>query len=103
MRIIKIKHLRDFWTLHPTAGPSLRQWIVECRRAQWRSFADVKAYARSADWVGNGRVVFNVCGNRFRLVVAIGFRTGIVLVKFIGTHAEYVKVDVATVEIGDAK
>jgi mRNA interferase HigB len=47
--------------------------------------------------------VFNVCGNRFRLVVAIGFRTGIVLVKFIGPHAEYAKVDVATVEIGDAK
>ena len=103
MRIIKIKHLHDFWMLHPTAESALRQWAAECRRAQWRSFADVKLYARSADWVGNGRVVFNICGNRFRLVVAMGFRTGIVLVKFIGTHAEYEKVDVATVEMGGSR
>ena len=61
--------------------------------------ADIKAYARSADWVGNNRVVFNIAGNKYRLVVAIHFKTGIVLVKFIGTHAEYDRTDASTVEL----
>jgi mRNA interferase HigB len=61
--------------------------------------ADIKAYARSADWVGDNRVVFNVAGNKYRLVVAVHFGAGIVLVKFVGTHAEYDAVDVGTVEL----
>ena len=63
MRIIKLKHLRDFWLAHADAQPGLRKWAAECGRARWRSFEDVKAYARSADYVGNNRVVFNICGN----------------------------------------
>ena len=101
MRIIKLKHLRDFWIGHADAEPGLRKWAAECLKARWRNFKDVKAYARSADYVGNNRVVFNICGNKYRLVVAIHYRTGIVLVKAIITHAEYDKIDVKTVEIGD--
>ena len=71
MRIIKTKPLAAFWAAHPDAEPGLRQWIAECRAASWRSMADVKSYARSADWVGNNRVVFNVAGNKYRLVVAV--------------------------------
>ena len=98
MRIIKTKPLSDFWRIHPDAESGLRQWIAQCRASSWRSMTDVKEYARSADWVGNSRVVFNVAGNKYRLVVAIHFKTGIVLVKFIGTHADYNKIDVAAVE-----
>ena len=101
MRIIKLKHLRDFWIGHADAEPGLRKWAAECLKAQWRNFEDVKVYARSADYVGNHRVVFNICGNKYRLVVAIHYRTGIVLVKAIITHAEYDKIDVTTVGIGD--
>ena len=101
MRIIKLKHLRDFWIGHADAEPGLRKWAAECLKARWRNFEDVKAYARSADYVGNNRVVFNICGNKYRLVVAIHYRTGIVLVKAIITHAEYDKIYVKTVEIGD--
>lgn len=101
MRIIKLKHLHDFWISHPDARPGLRKWAAECGKAEWKSFEDIRAYARSADYVGNNRVVFNVCGNKYRLVVAVHFRTGIVLVKYLGTHAEYDKIDVCTVEIGD--
>lgn len=99
MRIIKTKPLMDFWLEHPDAESGLRQWILECRKANWHSLVDVKAYARSADFVGNSRFVFNVAGNKYRLVVAIHFRTGIVLVKFIGTHSEYDRIDVSTIEI----
>ena len=101
MRIIKLKHLRDFWIGHADAEPGLRKWAAECLKARWRNYEDVKAYARSADYVGNNRVVFNICGNKYRLVVAIHYRTGIVLVKAIITHTEYDKIDVKTVEIGD--
>lgn len=98
MRIIKTQPLLSFWRLHPDAESCLRQWIAECRAASWKSMADVKAYARSADWVGNNRIVFNVAGNKYRLVVAVHFKTGIVLVKFVGTHADYDRTDVQTVE-----
>ena len=99
MRIIKTRPLAAFWAAHPDAESGLRQWIAGVRSASWRSMAEVKAYARSADWVGNNRIVFNVAGNKYRLVVAVHFGAGIVLVKFVGTHAEYDAVDVRTVEI----
>ena len=101
MRIIKVFYLQEFAKRHADALAPLSQWAQDCRRAVWRTNADVKAYARSADYVGNQRWVFNVGGNKYRLVVAICFRTGYVLVKFIGTHAQYDKVDVQTVEIGE--
>ena len=100
MRIIKEFPLREFWARHADAETTLRLWIHDCRNAVWRTVADVKAYARSADYVGNQRWVFNIGGNKYRLVVALCFKTGYALVKFIGTHAEYEKIDVATVELG---
>ena len=69
--------MRDFWTVHPDARPGLRKWAAECEKANWRSIGDVKAYARSADYVGNNRIVFNVFGNKYRLVVAVHFKTGL--------------------------
>ena len=100
MRIIKVSYLQEFSAKHPDALAPLSQWAQDCKRVQWRTNADVKAYARSADYVGNQRWVFNIGGNKYRLVVAICFRTGYVLIKFIGTHARYDKIDVQTVEIG---
>ena len=101
MRIIKVFYLQEFAKRHADVLAPLSQWAQDCRRAAWRTIADVKAYARSADYVGNQRWVFNIGGNKYRLVVAICFRTGYVLVKFIGTHAQYDKIDVQTVEIGE--
>lgn len=100
MRIIKEFPLRAFWLRHAEAERPLRLWIHDCRSAAWKSVADVKAYSRSADYVGNQRWVFNIGGNKFRLVVALCFKTGYALVKFVGTHAEYDKIDVSTVELG---
>lgn len=98
MRIVKEGPLRDFWHTHPDAERPLATWIRDCRKAAWKNAAEVKAYAGSADYVGNLRWVFNIGGNKYRLVVAISFRTGVVLVKFVGTHAEYDSIDVTQVE-----
>ena len=104
MRIIKLAHLQDFAEKHADARMPLALWVRDCRQAAWENHADVKAYARSADYVGNERWVFNVGGNKYRLVAAICFKTGVVLIKFIGTHAEYDKISAAKVEsFGGAK
>ena len=100
MQIIRELPLHDFWVRHADAEKPLRLWIHDCKAATWKSVAEVKAYARSADYVGNQRWVFNVGGNKYRLVVALCFKTGYALVKFIGTHAEYDRIDVETVELG---
>lgn len=100
MRIIKELPLHDFWVRHADAEKPLRLWIHDCKAATWKSIAEVKAYARSADYVGNQRWVFNIGGNKYRLVVALCLKTGFALVKFIGTHAEYDRIDVSTVELG---
>lgn len=101
MRIVKIAYLQAFAERHAEVRVPLSLWARDCKLANWRTPADVKAYARSADYVGNQRWVFNVGGNKYRLIVAICFRTGFVLVKFVGTHAEYDRVDALSVEIGE--
>jgi mRNA interferase HigB len=88
VRIISVKRLREFWTQHPEAETPLRAWYRVAKHSSWPSFADVRGTYRSADWVGS-RVVFDVGGNKFRLVVAIRFDRGIVYIRHVLTHAEY--------------
>lgn len=90
----------NFWTRHPRgaeARESLRAWYDEARRATWRTPAEVKQQYRSASVLKGGRVVFNIAGNNFRLVAAIHYNTGILFVRFIGTHREYDAVDAETI------
>jgi mRNA interferase HigB len=72
-------------------------WLAEAAEADWRNPAAVKAKYASASIVSGPRVVFNISGNRFRLVVAINYRFGVIDIRFFGTHAEYDKIDVETV------
>jgi mRNA interferase HigB len=74
-------------------------WYALASRSQWRSPSDIKEAYRNASFTANNRVVFNIKGNDYRLVVAVAYRFGAVYVKFIGEHAEYDRVDAATVEI----
>nr|WP_298379687.1 type II toxin-antitoxin system HigB family toxin [uncultured Halomonas sp.] len=99
MRIIAIKNLRDFWKKHPGAKAPLEAWADEVRHATWKDAHDIKAKYRNASLVGNKRVVFNIKGNDYRLIVAVAYRFGAVYIKFIGTHQEYDKVNAATVEM----
>lgn len=97
MRLIALKTLREFWGANPDARHSLQAWYEDVRHATWSSPADIKAVYRNASIVGNNRVVFNVKGNDYRLIVAVNYRFGIVYIRFIGTHAAYDKVDAATI------
>ena len=98
MKIIAVGTLRDFWKKHPDSEQSLRAWHDEAKAAQWHTPADLKKQFASASIVGNNRVVFNMKGNAYRLIVAIAYKTGVIFIKFIGTHAEYDQVDAAKVE-----
>ena len=93
MRVISRKALREFWMKHPDAEQPLRAWYGEVRSAAWQTPAEIKVQYRSASFVGNNRVVFNVAGNKYRLVVVVRYRIQRIYVRFIGTHREYDRVD----------
>lgn len=76
---------------------AIASWTAEAAKAQWRHAMDVKAMYRSADPVGGNRVVFDLCGNRYRLVVRVNYAAKVVEVRFIGTHDEYNAIDARTV------
>lgn len=97
MRIISRRTLREFWTKHSDAERPLQAWHANVKRANWRTPSDVKAAYRNASFVENNRVVFNIKGNTYRLVVAINYQYGIIYIRFIGTHQEYDRIDAATV------
>ncbi len=97
MRVISRKALRDFWGKHADAEQPLKAWFHEAKSAHWKSFNEIKTQYRSADVVTGNRVVFNIKGNAYRLVVRIHYNTGIVFIRFVGTLAGYDKIDAATI------
>ena len=99
MRVIALKTLRDFNAKHPLAKQALLAWHAEACKANWQTPADIKRHFASAIFVGNNRIVFNIKGNDFRLIVAIAYQLGVVYIKFIGTHAKYDTVDASTVDM----
>ena len=92
MRVISVKTLKTFWKKHPDAESPLRAWYTEARRANWRSPQDIKAAYPTASILRNNRIVFNVKGNTYRLIVAVKYEFQVVYIRFIGTHAEYDKI-----------
>lgn len=98
MRIVAVGTLRDFWARHPDAEQPLRAWYDEARHAGWATPQDLRDHYASASFVGTNRVVFNIKGNQYRLVVAVAWRFQAVYIKFVGTHADYDRIDAATVE-----
>ena len=97
MRIIARRTLREFWEKHPNIRRSLEAWHADTKKADWQSPSDIKRIYRNASFVANNRVVFNIKGNQYRLIVSINYKHGIVYIRFIGTHSEYDKIDAATV------
>ena len=97
MRIIARKTLRLYWEAHPDARQALQSWYADVKRAEWNSPADVKRVFRNASIIANNRIVFNIKGNRYRLIVAGDFSHHIVFIRFIGTHSEYDKTDASTI------
>ncbi len=97
MRIVAKRTLRTYRELEPRAEQPLKAWYAVAAKADWTSPTDVKQVYRSASVVGDGRVVFNIGGNRYRLVVRFDYRHRVGFVRFVGTHAEYDEIDASTV------
>lgn len=93
MRVISRRRLREFWERRPDAEGLLRAWFAEAKNAEWHAPTDVTARYASASILKAGRVVFNIGGNKYRLVVKINYDFGIIYVRFIGTHDEYNAID----------
>jgi mRNA interferase HigB len=98
MRVIARRVLVDFWGEHPEAKVSLERWFTLVRASRWISTDDVQKAAPKAKVLNRERVRFEVAGGNYRLVAAFDFRRQIAFVKFIGTHAEYDRVDALTVK-----
>ena len=97
MRIIAIGTLKTFWAKHPQAETPLRTWYAEASRANWPTPNAIKAAYRDASFIGNKRVIFNIKGNDYRLVVAVHYDKRRMFIRFVGAHSEYDKIDAATI------
>ena len=99
MRIIAFRTLREFWKKpeYADSETSLRSWYHDAKAADWKNSNDLKQQYKSASIVGEGRVVFNIKGNRYRLVVSIDYEFQIIFVRFIGTHYQYDKISAKTI------
>lgn len=98
MRVISKVSLVEFWLKHPASQSALQTWFEDASHAKWKTPQDIKLRYANASFVAANRVVFNIKGNDYRLVVAVAYRFEALYIKFIGTHDEYDVIDAATVE-----
>jgi mRNA interferase HigB len=97
MRIIARSTLREYWEIHAEAESALRAWIDDAAQSDWQSPVDIKSIYANASIIANNRVVFNIKGNKYRLIVHIRYDISIIFIRFIGTHREYDEVDAANI------
>jgi mRNA interferase HigB len=97
MQVIARRTLREFWERHPRAEGPIRAWLGVVAAAHWDSPTDMKQFGGTVDFVGDNQVIFDLGGNKYRLIAHVSFTFGRVLMKFIGTHAEYDQIDPETV------
>lgn len=93
VQVISKKKLVEFYKKHAETKGSLETWYHEAKRANWTNPMDVKRNFRSASIIGDSRVVFNIKGNKYRLIAKINYRSKVVYIRFIGTHTEYDNID----------
>ena len=93
MRIVAKKTLRDFWNKHNDCEEQLKTWYNETNKTNWKNPNELKKDYPSASILENNRIVFNIKGNKYRLVVKINYEYQIMWIRFIGTHADYDKID----------
>ena len=97
MRVIAKRTLREFWEKYPDVEDPLKTWYALAENATWQSPADIKAQFRNASILKDSRVVFNICGNKYRLVTKISYKHGVIRIRFIGTHKEYDAIDAGVI------
>ncbi len=98
MRIIAISQLKSFWQKYPDSEQPLLAWVDEAKNADWLTPTEIKEQFRSASILKSRRVVFNIKGNDYRLVVAVAYRYSALYIKFVGTHKQYDAINAETVE-----
>lgn len=99
MQVLSKRTLREFWERHPHAEKPLTAWFKIASAATWKMPAEIKAtFGASVDFVGDNRVIFDIGGNKYRLIVRVAYDPHYrILVKFVGTHGEYDQIDPETV------
>ena len=99
MRIIAFRTIREFFEKpdYSDSEPSLRSWFHDAKIAEWKNSNELKQQYKNASIVGDGRVVFNIKGNDYRLVVAIDYEFQVIFIRFIGTHKQYDKIEAKTI------
>ena len=93
LRVISKKVLREFWQKHPECEQQLKSWYGEAESAIWKSPSDIKKDYPSASVITGNRIVFNIKGNKYRLIVKINYHYNNVWIRFVGTHSQYDKID----------
>ena len=93
MRVIAKRTLRDFWEKHADCEEQLKSWYRETEKSEWNNINELKSEYPSASILKDNRIVYNIKGNNYRLIVKFNFEYGVCWIRFIGTHAEYDKID----------
>jgi len=97
MRVIQRKTLQDFWEKYPLSEQPLKVWYMEAIHSTWNTPNDIKDKYGSADILPDNRVVFNIGGNKYRLIVKIAYKVHLIFIRFVGTHSEYEQINVETI------
>ena len=97
MRVVAKKILRDFWERHEDCEQQLKSWFREVQKSEWENPNQIKEEYPSASILNNNRIVFNIKGNNYRLIVKISFEYQMVWIRFVGTHEEYDKINANTI------
>lgn len=95
MRVVSKTRLREFWEQYPDSKTGLLYWFekITNKEKKYEKLSDVTTDFKKSDYVGDGRIVFNIANNKYRLIVLFIFQTQICYVRFVGTHAEYDKIE----------
>lgn len=97
MRVIAKRTLREFWETHPDSKGALLSWYRDVSKAKWTSCTEIAQTIANVDCLPNNRVCFNIRGNKYRLIVKIEYDKGFVFIRFVGTQAEYDRIDALTI------
>jgi mRNA interferase HigB len=93
LRVIAKKTLRDFWTKHGDCEEQLKSWYQEAEKGEWKNSNELRREYPSASILKDNRIVFNIKGNSYRLIVRVNFQYQMIWIRFIGTHTEYDRID----------
>ena len=97
LRIFSRSTLRDFWQIHPDSQVALADWFNQVKNAEWDNLNEIIQQFSNVSLLKNNRVVFNIKGNKYRLIVKINYDYHMIWIRFVGTHAEYDKIDAAKI------